>query len=310
MLERILMPLDGSEIAEISLPYGEELAAKLGAEIVLYHVRGRDQAELEHVHKVYLTTVAGNAKKTIGDKNKGAKVTVEIESGEPAQNICDLVEKNKIDLIIMTAVSASGLKMGKMLGSVTDHVCHIVPVPVMVVRPQNAKRLRGKKQVFNNLLISLDGSQLSRRALPVGEELAAGLKIPITLFEMVPMVYPSTNYSNLYGSDYVRINDRDEQVIEYNYAKANEAEESRVRVDLIEIERDLKEKGITSDHKITSGIDAAKEILQVSKEAGADLIVMSTHGRSGLERWLLGSVTEKVLRYGNIPLLLVNARAG
>lgn len=124
------------------------------------------------------------------------------------------------------------------------------------------------------------------------------------------MVYPSANYSNLYGSDYVRINDRDEQVIEYNYAKANEAEESRVRVDLIEIERDLKEKGITSGHKITSGIDAAKEILQVSKEAGADLIVMSTHGRSGLERWLLGSVTEKVLRYGNIPLLLVNARAG
>ena len=213
MFERILMPLDGSELAEISLPYGEELAAKLGSEIILYHVRGTDQAELEHIHEVYLDTVAGNARRIVGETNKGAKVTVEIESGEPAQNICDLVEKNKIDLIVMTAVSASGLKIGKMLGSVTDHVCHTVPVPVMIVRPQNAKRLRGKKQVFNNILISLDGSELSKRALPVGEALAAGLKIPITLFEMVPMVYPSANVSNMYGSDYVKINDRDEQVI-------------------------------------------------------------------------------------------------
>jgi len=63
------------------------------------------------------------------------------------------------------------------------------------------------------------------------------------------------------------------------------------------------------DHKITSGIDAAKEIIDISKGAGADLLVMSTHGRSGLDRWLLGSVTEKVLRYGTIPLLIVNARA-
>jgi len=197
MFERILMPLDGSELAEISLPYGEELAAKLGSEIILYHVRGSDQAELEHIHEVYLDTVAGNARRIVGGTNKGAKVTVEIESGEPAKNICDLVEKNKIDLIVMTAVSASGLKIGKMLGSVTDHVCHTVPVPVMIVRPQNAKRLRGKKQVFNNILISLDGSELSKRALPVGEALAAGLKIPITLFEMVPMVYPSANVSNM-----------------------------------------------------------------------------------------------------------------
>lgn len=309
MFARILMPLDGSELAETALPYGEELAAKLGSEIVLYHVRGTDQPELEHIHEVYLDTVAGNARRTVGETPKGAKVTVEIESGEPAQNICDLVAKKKIDLIVMTAVSASGLKIGKMLGSVTDHVCHTVPVPVMIVRPQNAKRLRRKKQVFNNILIPLDGSALSGRALPAGEELAAGLKIPITLFEMVPLVYPSANISNLYGSDYVTINDRDEQVIEYNLAKANEAEESRVQADLMEIEKELKEKGLTVDHKITSGIDAAKEIIDISKGAGADLLVMSTHGRSGLDRWLLGSVTEKVLRYGTIPLLIVNARA-
>jgi nucleotide-binding universal stress UspA family protein len=60
---------------------------------------------------------------------------------------------------------------------------------------------------------------------------------------------------------------------------------------------------------VTSGIDAAHEIIQKSKEYGIDLIVMATHGRSGLDRWVLGSVAEKVLRYGETPLLLVNARA-
>ena len=112
----------------------------------------------------------------------------------------------------------------------------------------------------------------------------------------------------MYMSDYVKINNRDEQVIESIYAKANEAEESRVQAELIAIERELREKGLLVDHRITSGIDAAKEIVQIGKEKGIDLIIMSTRGRSGVNRWLLGSVTEKVLHSGDVPLLLTNAK--
>jgi nucleotide-binding universal stress UspA family protein len=78
---------------------------------------------------------------------------------------------------------------------------------------------------------------------------------------------------------------------------------------LITVEKELKENGITVDHRITSGIDAAKEIIQISKDLDSDMIVMSTHGRSGLNRWMMGSIAEKVLRYGEVPLLLINARA-
>ena len=63
------------------------------------------------------------------------------------------------------------------------------------------------------------------------------------------------------------------------------------------------------DHRITSGIDAAKEIVHISKEQRIDLIIMSTRGRSGVNRWLLGSVTEKVLHSGDVPLLLTNGKA-
>jgi nucleotide-binding universal stress UspA family protein len=309
MFDRILLPLDISEMPEIVVPYAEELAGKFASEIILYYVRAKDHKELKNLTLDYLDRVAETIKQHIRNKEKKEiTITTKIAEGEPAQSICELVNKNKIDLIIMPSVNASGLKIRKMLGSVTDHVCHTVPIPILLIKPQHAQLTR-KEKLFNNILIPLDGSELSKLSLPVGEEVAVKLKIPIVLFEMALMGYPSANSSYMYGSDYVKINDRDEQVIESNYAQANEAEESRVRSELIALEKELKEKGLSVDHRITSGIDAAKEIAQTSKEVGADLIVMSTHGRSGFDRWMMGSVAEKVLRYGEIPLLLVNARA-
>jgi len=310
MFDRILLPLDISEMPEIVVPYAEELAGKFASEIILYYVRAKDHEELKNLTLDYLDRVAETIKQHIlNNEKKELTITTKIAEGEPAQSICELVNKNKIDLIIMPSVSVSGLKIGKILGSVTDHVCHTVPIPILLIKPQHAQ-LTTKRKLFNNILIPLDGSELSKLSLPVGEEVAAKLKIPIVLFEMAPMVYPSANSSNMYGTDYVKINDRDEQVIEYNYAKANEAEESRVQAELIAIERELREKGLSVDHRITSGIDAAKEIVQICKEKGIDLIIMSTRGRSGVNRWLLGSVTEKVLHFGEVPLLLINARAG
>ena len=310
MFERILLPLDFSEASEIAIPYAEELAGKLESEIILHYVRASNHEEMEHFFLDYLDRLAETLKQNIRRQTgKEVKITTKVATGEPSQNICELVTKNTIDLIVMTAISASGLKIGKTLGSVADHVCHTVPIPIMLLRPQSSRNTRGKKQLINKILIPLDGSMLSKKAVPVGEELAAKLNVPILLFEMATMVYPSTSSPSMYGSDYVKINDRDEQVIDYNYAKANEAEESRVQAELVAIEQEIKKNGLTVDYRITSGIDAAREIEQVSKEMDVDLIVMATHGRSGLDRWLMGSVAEKVLRYGRVPLLLVNARA-
>ena len=309
MFEKILLPLDFSEASEIVVPYAEELAGKLGSEVILHYVRAQDHEELEHFFLGYLDSLAETIKQNVKKKSaKEIKLTTEVTTGEPSQNICELVSKNKIDLIIMASVSAAGLKIGKMLGSVTDHVCHTVPIPVLLIRPQPAQ-LTTKRNLFNKILIPIDGSELSKRALTVGQEAAAQLKIPIVLFEMATVVYPSRGTPYINGTDYIKINERDEQVIEYNYAKMNQAEERGVLAELISIEKKLRDKGLTVDYRITSGIDAAKEIIQISKEVGSDLIIMSTHGRSGLDRWLMGSVAEKVFRYGEVPLLLVNARA-
>jgi nucleotide-binding universal stress UspA family protein len=299
MFERILLPLDGSEISEMALPYGEELASKLGSEIILYHVYEHAHRHQEHMHQMYLDRLAEAVRLDVSKgQPKGAevKVTTKVEAGEPTENICNLVAKSRIDLIIMTAISASGLKVGKMLGSVTDHICQTVPIPVMLIRPQSVKQTDQKRRLVNRILIPLDGSELSKLALPVGEELATKLKVSATLFQMATMLrfYDDGTGSSVY----------------IDYTKLNEDTKRRVSSEMLALDKELKGKGLDVTNIVTSGFDAAYEIIEVCKKIGIDLVVMSTHGQSGLGRWVYGSVAEKVLRHGETPLLLVHARAG
>jgi nucleotide-binding universal stress UspA family protein len=298
MFEKILLPLDGSELAEMALPYGRELARKLNSELILFHVCRPEHHQQEHMHKVYLHSLAETMRhnlKRSQPKGTEIKVTTRIESGGPQENICALVENNGIGLIIMTAVGASGLKVGKMLGSVADHICRTVPIPVLLIRAQETQRISGRGQLINRILLTLDGSELSQRALPVGEELATRLKVPITLFQMVHMLIPYAD--EMAGAPFM------------DYAKLSEDEEKRVQTELIALERELRKKDINVTHNVIIGTSAADEIIEEGKKVGADLVVMSTRGRSGMRRWVLGSVAERVLRHSEIPVLLVNARA-
>jgi nucleotide-binding universal stress UspA family protein len=301
VFERIMLPLDGSEISEMALIYGEEFSKKLGSELVLFHVHGPESEQYRHMHQTYLDRIAETMRSRIGDarpEGKEVRITARVEAGWPQESICNLVKTNDIDLIVMASVSVSGLKVAKLLGSVADHVCRTVPIPVMLIRPQSLQQVKVGKSLINQILIPLDGSELSRMALPVGKQLAAKLNAGIVLFEMVHMIVPTGSAAGY--ADYVDYAD---------YAKFTEIEEKRVRDELIALEKELREEGLTVTSNMTTGLNAAADIIEVGKRVGADLVVMSTHGRSGLSRWILGNVAEKVLRHGEIPLLLVNARA-
>src|SRR5512137_1333336 len=103
MFERILLPLDGSELSEMALPYVEELAGKLNSEVILYHVQGHENAHLEHMHQIYLERLAETVRKNITKgrpQEAEVRVTTKIENGTPTENICKLVNNNNVDLII------------------------------------------------------------------------------------------------------------------------------------------------------------------------------------------------------------------
>jgi len=151
------------------------------------------------------------------------------------------------------------------------------------------KYVLGGTKMFERILLPLDGSELSKLALPFGEELAPNL------FQMAHKIRPYYD-----GTGTMAYTD---------YWKFDEDEKKRVSAEMIALETELKEKGLDVTNVVTSGFDAAGEIIDVCKKIGVDLVVMSTHGRSGLDRWVLGNVAEKVPRHGETPLLLVNARA-
>ena len=101
MFDRILLPLDISEMPEIIIPYAEELAGKFGSELILYYVRAQDAEESKHLTQDYLARLAETIKQNIlKNGKKEITVTTEIAEGEPAQSICELADKNRISLII------------------------------------------------------------------------------------------------------------------------------------------------------------------------------------------------------------------
>lgn len=300
MFERILLPLDGSEMSEMAVPYGEEIARNLGSELILLHVREPNHRPGDnHVHEVYLERLAEVLASNVSNdlsRGKSIKISKIVETGEPAENICNMVEKKSVDLIIISAVSISGLKIGKMLGSVADHICRTVPVPVLLLRSQGIEQKIAKKRLINQILLPLDGSNLSKLALPVGEELAGKLNVGMTLFQMA-------NRIRLYDDGLGTIGFVD-------YSRLDADKENRVRSEMIAIQKELADSVPNITTVVTSGFDAASAIIETGKKVNADLVIMSTNGRSGLGRWLFGNVAEKVLRYGDMPLLLVHARAG
>ncbi len=150
--------------------------------------------------------------------------------------------------------------------------------------------------MFERILVPLDGSKVAESVLPCVEELvskmASGLKVEVTLFQVLPPTYYIVAGEAGAPVPYTEIE------IEHFKKKA---------MDYLEkMGEGLRSKGAIVECKVGVG-KAAEEIIKTTEEINADLVVLLTHGRSGLSQWAFGSVTAKVLRGGNRPVLMVRA---
>jgi nucleotide-binding universal stress UspA family protein len=144
--------------------------------------------------------------------------------------------------------------------------------------------------MYKKILVTLDGSELAKTALDQAEKLAKNFDAEIILFQVVP-------FMPIYGSPELvtpLIVDEKQKEVAEKYL-ANLAEE-------------LKKRGLRVAATVRTGQQVAVEILDFAKEAGVDLIVMCTHGRSGISRWVLGSVALKVLARAETPILLIRSK--
>ena len=282
MFEKILVSLDGSELAEAALPYGRELAECLGSEIHMLGVCDLPRLP-ERLLKAYVDDSASKFKRA------GLRAKATVICGTPADVILEYAEKAGIDLIIMSTHGRSGLTRW-VLGSVADKVLHSVTVPLFLINAKKAEAVVERK-TFRKVLLPLDGSDTGEAAVPFAEELARKTNARLLLLSVMMPAYRITAAQDYPGVDLEPIMKAQRESAE-NY--------------LHDVEAKLKQKGITTSSDTMVG-SAAETILDYSKEKQVDLIAMSTHGRSGFGRWILGSVTDKVVRASEIPVMVMRA---
>jgi nucleotide-binding universal stress UspA family protein len=298
--KKILVPLDGSELSEAALPFTEKLAGILGSELVLLYVCESSEDKYRRIGESYLEKLI-QILKNGAEKHleKPGTQTLHIKSrilfGSPAEQIVDYAVKSDIDLVVMSTHGQSGIKRWT-LGSVSEKVVRAINCPIALIRAHIPLKDIRKRELFNRVLVPLDGSMEAEQAVFCISEIAAKLKMEVILFQVLVRGYPVVSTSGGGGYGLVMYSEQQiesDKVFTQNY--------------LDKIGAQLKPQGVIVKTEIRFG-NAAEEIIKYAEELSIDLVAMSTHGRSGIRRWVLGSVAEKVLYEGSSPLLLVPYR--
>ncbi len=285
-IEQILVPLDGSKQAESVIPYAVNLASKFNSHINVLGVGiGRKTRRVNRLLGDYISKIASEL------KTGNIKAEPVIRYGIAADKILDFTLEKTIDLIIMSTHGRSGITRWWM-GSVAEKVISEATAPVLLVRSKraHASSTADKSDLFRKILAPLDGSDIGEAALPYVEAIAANSRAAVTLLQVVSP--PGTVEANILGGPDWR-----------KFVKAmSEAGENYLK----SIANRFKDKDIKVSFEVLTG-EAADKIVEYAAGQKISLIAMSTHGRTGLARWVLGSVADKVLHGARIPILLVRS---
>lgn len=305
MFKKILVPLDRSSLAEQALGTAEAIASASNGEISLVVARpmapydgsmidawsdARDPEDVSYVRRI------------ADEVARGARIvaTGSVATGKAADAICRRAHDVEADLIVMTSHGRTGFSRA-WLGSVTDTVIRQAAVPVLMLRMNDDIEVLGHGQpapLFHRILVPLDGSTTSSSVLPPALSLArcsdatlillrVVMPVPIYMIESQVPAYPTM----IPDAEATRLVEREAE------------EDLRALATSLEHETSLK-----VETRVEVADAAAKAILGVAKRDHIDLIAMTTHGR-GLSRAVLGSVTDKVLRGSDLPMLLYHPAA-
>jgi nucleotide-binding universal stress UspA family protein len=220
----------------------------------------------------------------------GTNVKCTTEEGSPEQVIVDRAAADTQMLISMATHGRSGVNRW-LMGSVAEKVLRSTSNPLLLIRATEAANAEGQA-ILKSIIVSLDGSELSESVLPMVATLAKELKLEVILMRAYSM--PANAYDD--GGYYTD-----------NYEEIITAIRDEAVAYLEEKTHALKMLGVAAVSCRARDGFAADEIIFLGSNTPNNLIAMCTHGRSGVKRWALGSVTENVVRHSDNPVLVLRA---
>ncbi len=294
MYNKILVPLDGSQWSEQVLPYARLVAEALKIKVELLQMIDPDLVTeySDPEHGRYVDLVGSTLKnesanylhRTADLFLNGSSVICTAEIGKPAEVIVERAATIPNALIAMATHGRSGVQRW-LLGSIADKILHAATNPLLLVR-SNDQSPSNTGASLKKIFVPLDGSPLAELTLPHVIELSRKMKLEVVLVRAFDPL----------GQGHLPYAERIKNKIR---AEAMAYLEAKIR--------QLEGVGIKQISYLIPHGNAAEKIVDITRATPETLVAICTHGRSGIGRWVLGSVTDRVVRYSGNPVLVIRA---
>ena len=292
MFRKILVPLDGSDEAEAILPYVSHIASGMDLEVTLLSVMDRGAMEMSETYFSRLYERAEQeAKGRLHNaahqlQQEGVRTEELVVSGRADSEITEAADRLGCNLIAMSTHGRSLLGRG-ILGSVADRIVHTARIPVLTITPDKVRAYHGSDTLVTKLVVPLDGSALAETVLPHVREMASRLEYKVVLIRVVRPLH------------YFWVGEHPPEIDEENAQMENEA-----RAYMETAAEKLSQDGIDVEWRVLVGHPTTIVLEQV-RDIHHSIVALTTHGRSGFRRWLIGSLAESLVRSGGDPVLIV-----
>lgn len=285
MYDRILFPADGSDVVAGVFEYALDVAAAHDATVTVLNVADTARDSVTQIEGEVVDVLEGEGEKIVAElaeqaRARGVDCETDVRQGDPAATIADYTEAYDIDLVVMPTHGREGLDR-LLLGSVTEKVVNTASVPVLVANPDTAREFAYPPK---SVLAPTDGSRGAERALAEAIDIADGVGSALHLLHVVETASLGFDVRSVLSD--AELAERGESVLDGPVSTAEEAGLDRV----------------TS--AVTLG-QPYREILDYVDQQDIDLLTVGTQGTTNFSRYVLGSVTTKLVRTSPVPVLLV-----
>lgn len=290
MFDSLLFPTDGSEGAAVGLGLVLDVADAHDATVHVLNVADTTQDSVVTVQGEVVDVLEREGETVVEDaadraRQRGIDTVTAVHQGEPYSTIVEYAESHDVDVVVMPTHGRQGLERF-LLGSTTERVVRRSTVPVLTIRPDDNR----PEYPFRNVLVPTDGSDCANQALALGTDLANAEQAALHLLTVVVIATLGEDV----GTDAVMT-----------------ALEERA-TDLVEAAKAFAEDAGVAD--VTGTVEYASSVTQGVtshvEDNDIDLVVLGTHGRTGLDRYVLGSVAETLVRTSATPVLTVRGPTG